>query len=165
MLEQGGIIMKVAVSATGTELSSQVDPRFGRAEYLLIIDTDSRAIVEVIDNKEATGMAQGAGINLAGRAADAGVQTVITGVVGPKAAAVCEKAGIAMVNGASGTVAEAVEQFLAGPQARTTTQARESGAAVPAGPGRGPGCRGNGMGRGKGAGMGAGMGRGRCRRS
>jgi predicted Fe-Mo cluster-binding NifX family protein len=152
--------MKVADSATVAELSSQVDPRFGRAEYLRIIDTDSRAIVEVIDNKEAAGMAQGAGINLAGRVADAGAEAIITGVVGPKAAAVCEKAGIAMVNGASGTVAEAVEQFLADPQARAATPTRGSGAAVPDEPGRGPGCRG-----GKGRNNGAGMGRGRCRKS
>lgn len=30
--------MKVAVSSTGKNLRSQIDPRFGRCEYLIIVD-------------------------------------------------------------------------------------------------------------------------------
>jgi len=33
--------MKVAVSATGPSLDSPIDPRFGRCQYLLIVDSDS----------------------------------------------------------------------------------------------------------------------------
>ena len=32
--------MKIAVTAKGTGIDSQVDPRFGRAAYILVIDTD-----------------------------------------------------------------------------------------------------------------------------
>ena len=42
--------MKVAVTAKSTDLDSPVDPRFGRAAYILIIDTESFAF-EVLDNK------------------------------------------------------------------------------------------------------------------
>jgi predicted Fe-Mo cluster-binding NifX family protein len=106
--------MKIAVSATGKDLSSTVDPRFGRAAYLLIVDPDTKTIVEAIDNQAAGEAAQGAGIKAAGLIADAGAAAVLTGVVGPKAAAVCEKAGIAMLNNITGTVAEAIDQFRAG---------------------------------------------------
>ena len=37
---RGGWVMKVAVSSTGKELESAVDQRFGRADYLVIVDTD-----------------------------------------------------------------------------------------------------------------------------
>jgi predicted Fe-Mo cluster-binding NifX family protein len=152
--------MKVAVSSTGTELSSQVNPRFGRAEYLLVIDTETQAIVEAIDNREAGGMAQGAGINAASRIADAGVRAVITGAVGPKAAVVCEKSGIIMVNGVNGTVAEAVQKFLADSQVSSTEPVKPSGISAPAGPGQGADCRRGGQGRGCGKGPGRGGGRG-----
>ncbi|MFH7319133.1 NifB/NifX family molybdenum-iron cluster-binding protein [Desulfurivibrio sp. D14AmB] len=115
--------MKVAVSSTGKELTSPVDPRFGRADYLLLIETTTGEVVEVIDNRETAAQAQGAGIAAAGRLAEAGARAILTGVVGPKAAQVCERAGIAMVNGASGTVAEAIAKFNATPPPSPTDQA------------------------------------------
>ena len=41
--------MKIAVTSTGSDLDAQVDPRFGRAEYLLIVDTDNLEF-QVIEN-------------------------------------------------------------------------------------------------------------------
>ncbi|NTW77920.1 MAG: dinitrogenase iron-molybdenum cofactor biosynthesis protein, partial [Syntrophaceae bacterium] len=35
--------MKVAVTAKGVMLDSEIDPRFGRAPYILIIDTETLA--------------------------------------------------------------------------------------------------------------------------
>ena len=32
--------MKVAVGSSGKDLNSQIDPRFGRCSYFLIIETD-----------------------------------------------------------------------------------------------------------------------------
>ncbi len=145
--------MKIAISATGKELSSTVDPRFGRAAYLLIIDPDTKTIIKAIDNQAAGEAAQGAGIKAAGLIADAGAKAVLTGVVGPKAAAVCEKAGIAMLNNITGTVAEAIDQFRAGQDAPAprTPSPPQTGS-----PSKTP-CRqkkGKGLGRGKGGGMG-----------
>lgn len=117
--------MKIAISATGKELSSAVDPRFGRAAYLLIIDPDTNTIVEAIDNQAANEASQGAGIKAASLIAEAGAKAILTGFVGPKAAVVCEKAGIAMLNGIEGTVAEAIEHF------RTRQEASQPRKAAP----------------------------------
>ena len=32
--------MKIAISSTGPDLDAQVDPRFGRCEYFLIVELD-----------------------------------------------------------------------------------------------------------------------------
>ena len=146
--------MRVAVSATGKELDCTVDQRFGRAEYLLIVDTESNAIVQVIDNQGAKDAQHGAGINTASLIAQAGAQAILTGYVGPKAAAVCEKAGIVMVNGAAGTVAEAVHHFVntdaAGKDAARPVNRPDSAAAQ------------TGRGMGQGRGLGGGRRQGQC---
>ena len=56
--------MKIAVSAQGPDLNSPVDPRFGRAAYFIIYDTDSRGF-DVLRNVENAGASQGAGIQAA----------------------------------------------------------------------------------------------------
>ena len=43
--------MKIAVTSTGQDLDSPVDPRFGRAAYILIVDADILD-VEVLDNAD-----------------------------------------------------------------------------------------------------------------
>ncbi|MEW6520570.1 MAG: NifB/NifX family molybdenum-iron cluster-binding protein [Thermodesulfobacteriota bacterium] len=155
--------MKVAVSATGKDLDATVDQRFGRAEYLLIVDTGTEAIVQVIDNQAAKNIEHGAGINTASLVAQAGAQAVLSGYVGPKAAAVCEKAGIIMVNNAAGTVREAVRRFAnsaAAGQAAVRPESWPESAAAQAG-GRGMG-QGGGMGQGRG--LGGGRRQGQCAR-
>ncbi|NHV96508.1 MAG: hypothetical protein HA494_01770 [Thaumarchaeota archaeon] len=47
--------MKVAVSAAGGSLDAQVDPRFGRCPYFVIVDTDTMAF-EAIPNTSADAM-------------------------------------------------------------------------------------------------------------
>jgi predicted Fe-Mo cluster-binding NifX family protein len=157
--------MKIAVSSTGTQLDSMVDPRFGRARYLLIVDGISGEISEVLDNSAAIDAAHGAGINAASRIAEAKADVVLSGRVGPKAAAVCEKAGITMLHDMTGTVAEAVRQYLDSQQSQPVKQYETVGAgsSMAAGGGRrgkGGGC-GTGTGGGRGMGRGGGCGRGR----
>lgn len=105
--------MKIAITTEGSELSSPVDARFGRARYFVVCDTDGGDI-EVIDNEQNLNAAQGAGIQSAKHVVDAGVQAVITGNVGPKAFASLQAAGVAVHVGASGTAAEALEAFNRG---------------------------------------------------
>jgi len=141
--------LKVAVSATGTDLEAQVDPRFGRCQYLVIVDTDTMEF-EVTMNSSASAMS-GAGIQTAQTVADKGVQAVITGNVGPNAYQVLSSAGVRIFIGAFGTVREAIESFKNG-------QLREATTPGPAGKGMGPGMgMGGGMGRGRRMGMGRGM--------
>jgi predicted Fe-Mo cluster-binding NifX family protein len=105
--------MKIAVTAQGPEIGSAVDPRFGRAQYFVVVDTDTQ-LAEAVDNQVNLNAGQGAGIQAARRVADLGVQAVLTGNVGPKAYAALQAAGVTVYAGAAGTVGEAVEQFRAG---------------------------------------------------
>jgi predicted Fe-Mo cluster-binding NifX family protein len=106
--------MKVAVSATATHLESTIDPRFGRAAYLLLVDTESEE-VEVIDNSPQAGATQGAGIRAASAIAATETAAVISGTVGPKAFATLEKAQIAVYTAAEEmTVREAVAALSRG---------------------------------------------------
>ena len=69
--------MKIAISATGPAMDSDVDPRFGRCQYFIIADIETGNF-EAIDN--ASGMASGgAGIATAQMIAGKGVQVVLTG--------------------------------------------------------------------------------------
>lgn len=155
--------MKIAVSATGTEIESKVDPRFGRAAYLLMVDSEEMAVTSVIDNQAAAGAAQGAGIKAAGMVAEAGAEAVLSGRVGPKAEKVLQQAGIEIFNEASGTVAEAVSK-VAG-QGGGGQQGVEKAASPVGGMGMGRGGQGQGQGRGRGCGCGQGRGRGRGQQS
>ena len=105
--------MKIAVTSKGTELTSEVDPRFGRARYFIVMDTESDAF-EAVDNEQNLNAAQGAGIQAAQKVAEADVEALISGNVGPRAFATLNAAGIKIYIGAEGTVADAAEQFKAG---------------------------------------------------
>lgn len=105
--------MKIAVTSRGTKLGSEVDPRFGRAAYILIVDTQDMAI-EVLDNKENVNAFKGAGIQAATMIADRGAEVLLTGYCGPNAFRTLEAAGIKVGSDTMGTVAEAVEAFING---------------------------------------------------
>jgi predicted Fe-Mo cluster-binding NifX family protein len=55
--------MKIAVSSTGKNLDSQLDSRFGRCAYYLVVDSDDTRF-EVYPNESAS-MSGGAGIQAA----------------------------------------------------------------------------------------------------
>ena len=105
--------MKIVVTAQGEQMQSPVDPRFGRAKWFIVIDTETGAF-EAVDNKKNFDAAQGAGIQAGRNAAELGVEAVVTGNVGPKAFATLRAAGIKVHTGARGTVQEALEQFKTG---------------------------------------------------
>jgi predicted Fe-Mo cluster-binding NifX family protein len=151
--------MKVAISATGKDLDSVIDPRFGRTSYFVIVDTESGNIVNVINNLAAQGAAQGAGINAATLVAGSGAQAVLTGQVGPRAFEVLQASGIRVISNMSGKVGEAVEQYRKG---AISSPDESPSAAVNSGKTYGPSFGGRGMGgggRGRGiAGGGRGMG-------
>jgi len=105
--------MKLAVTSQGPELTSAVDPRFGRAKYFLVVDTETGEM-SAVDNSVNLNAAQGAGIQAGKNVVALGVDGVITGNLGPKAFATLQGGGVKVYTGASGTVAEAIEQFKAG---------------------------------------------------
>lgn len=105
--------MKVVVTAQGAGLDSPVDPRFGRAAYFVLVDTETGEAT-AHDNARNLNAPQGAGIQAGQTVARLGAEAVLTGHVGPKAFATLRAAGIQVYPGASGTVREAVEALNAG---------------------------------------------------
>jgi len=117
--------MKVAVTAQGRDLNSQVDPRFGRARYFVVVDTDSGEFT-AHDNAKNVNAVQGAGVQAGRAVVDLGVAAVVTGNVGPKAFAALRAGGVQVYLGASGTVKEAVEKLKAG-ELQSTERANVEG--------------------------------------
>jgi predicted Fe-Mo cluster-binding NifX family protein len=105
--------MKVAITSRGTDLGSQVDPRFGRATNFIVVDTETGKFFAT-DNSQNLNALQGAGIQAGRIVIDLGAEAVITGNVGPKAFATLQAGGVNVYIGAVGTVAEVLEKFKAG---------------------------------------------------
>ena len=105
--------MKVAVTSKGKDLESEVDPRFGRAAYVLVVDPDSMNFT-VLDNSENLNALKGAGINAAAMVSESGAEALLTGFCGPNAFKTLNAANIKVANNASGSVRSAVEAFKNG---------------------------------------------------
>ena len=101
--------MKIAVSATGPDLEANVDPRFGRCPYILIVDVEDMK-VEALENAN-TSAARAAGISTGQVVADKGVEAIITGNIGPNAYRVLSAAPIKIYSGVTGTVKDAIEKL------------------------------------------------------
>ena len=105
--------MKIAITSQGQDLNSQIDPRFGRAAYILIVDKE-RHEVEAIDNSANINAFKGAGIQAAATLSKRGVEVLLTGYCGPNAFKTLQAAGVKVVNDVSGTVQDAVDAFNEG---------------------------------------------------
>jgi predicted Fe-Mo cluster-binding NifX family protein len=151
--------MKICVTATGGDLNAQVDPRFGRCQYFVIVDSETMAF-EAMAN-EAIAAPGGAGIQAAQTMVNRGVDVVISGNIGPNAFQVLSTAGVKIATGAYGTVQEATEMYRSGKLgetgASTVAAQADMGATAPVGGLGMGGGRGGGRGRGMGRGMGLGM--------
>jgi len=145
--------MKVCVSSYGKDLNSQIDPRFGRCAYFLIVNTKDMSF-EVFENK-CVSLTSGAGIQAAQFIISKGVKALITGNCGPKAAQTLSMGGIELFDGQTESVKKAIEKYNS-KNLTPTINAEQDVSNIPVNPGRGMG-----MGRGRGSrGCGTGMGRG-----
>ena len=104
--------MKICVSASSGSLDANVDPRFGRCQYFVIVDSETMEFTAV--SNDSSSAAHGAGIQAAQTVANRGAKVVITGNVGPNAFNVLSATGIKIVTGASGSVRESVEKYKSG---------------------------------------------------
>ena len=109
--------MKVAVSATGDELESQLDRRFGRCAFFVIVDPETHEF-ETIQNVS-RGASGGAGVKAAQTLSDSEVDALITGNVGPNAFNALTEAGIDIFTGVSGTVKDAIDKYNDGELSQT----------------------------------------------
>jgi predicted Fe-Mo cluster-binding NifX family protein len=104
--------MKIAVTSTGKTLDSQVDPRFGRAAYFIVVDTETMEFNAFENQNVAAG--GGAGIGSAKTVIDVGAEAVLTGNCGPNAQRTLSAAGVKLYIGVTGTVSEAIELYKSG---------------------------------------------------
>ncbi len=106
--------MKIAISSTGKTLESDVDARFGRCDYFLIVEIKDKKIknVKTIENtaKEQMG---GAGITAGEIVANEKVDVIITKNLGPRAFSVFEQFKTKVYSG-EGKIKDVVQNFING---------------------------------------------------
>jgi len=109
--------MKICITSEGKTLDSKVDPRFGRCQYFIIVETDTLEF-EAIQNPNIEAMG-GAGIQSAQLVASKKVKAVLTGNVGPNAFQTLSTAGIDIYTGVSGSIKEVIEAYKSGKLKKT----------------------------------------------
>jgi predicted Fe-Mo cluster-binding NifX family protein len=105
-------MMNVAISAQGTDWNASVETHFGRARYLLTVDSETGRIA-VHDNIKNLNEVQGAGIRTAQTLVNLGARVLLTGSIGPKALETLRAAGVIVYVGVTGSIAQAIEAFQA----------------------------------------------------
>jgi len=136
--------MNICVTASGEGLDSEVDPRFGRCSYFVIYDPEIRNVKSI--SNAAAFTSGGTGIKAAEIVANAGIDVLLTGTMGPNAFSIFSELGIDVQVGIKGTVREAIRQYEAG-----ELQSIRSPNTTP-GSGMRKGMKGGGMGKGIGRG-------------
>ena len=111
--------MRIAVTTQGNDLGSPIDSRFGRAPKFLVVDTETMRF-DVIANTQSLDLAQGAGIQSAQNVLVHKPDVVLTGNCGPKAFRVLKAAGVKVVVGVKGRIADAIHDYMDGKYAEAT---------------------------------------------
>jgi predicted Fe-Mo cluster-binding NifX family protein len=106
--------MRIAISSTGKDIKSEIDVRFGRCPYFVIVDIEGKKIksTKTVENT-ATAQAGGAGVSAAELVGNQKIDAVITGNMGPRAFDVMAQLGIDVYQ-AEGTIEDVVKQFIDG---------------------------------------------------
>lgn len=104
--------MKIIITASSNKLDQAFNPRFGRADYFILIDSETRAW-EAFPNPAATS-GGGAGPQAVQFISAKGAEIVISGRYGPNAFSALEAAGIQAYIASDGTVNHVLQQFLDG---------------------------------------------------
>ena len=105
--------MKIAITAQDKELSSEIDLRFGRAKWLIVVDTETSDF-QAHNNEVNLNAAQGAGIQTGRNVANLGVEAVITGNVGPNAFKTLNAAGVKIFLAEKQSAQQAIDLYKAG---------------------------------------------------
>ncbi|CEO89148.1 MAG TPA: dinitrogenase iron-molybdenum cofactor biosynthesis protein [Syntrophaceticus sp.] len=104
--------MKIGVTATGKDLESQMDPRFGRCAYFILVDPDTEEF-EAVDNPGVSA-GGGAGIQAAQAFIKQGAEALITGYCGPNAFDVLAAGGIKIYQASEMSVREVLNHYKKG---------------------------------------------------
>lgn len=111
--------MKLAISSQDGNFNTPFSARFGRCEFFIIIDTETR-VWEAKSNPAATARG-GAGAQVVQFLADNGVEATISGRYGPTAFSALDVAGIQTFVAGDGSPAELLDKFLANKLERVDT--------------------------------------------
>ena len=101
--------MKIAMSASGKDLDSNLDLRFGRCPYFIIYDLDTEQFTAMGNKGEGAG--GGAGIAAAQQLIDEKVEAVISNNIGPNAFDLLASSDIKMYKGKNIPCKLLVEMF------------------------------------------------------
>ena len=115
--------MKLAITASTPQINSQLERRFGRCAYFLMVDTETRAW-ESLPNP-AVQASGGAGPQAAQFLADQGVDAIVSGDYGPKAFTALDSAGIQIYSAQEGQAEALLNDFLNGNLERVTESTGE----------------------------------------
>jgi len=117
--------MKIAITAVGKDLDSEVDQRFARAAYYQLFNSDG-TLIEIIDNRRNVYSTFPPRDEVCALLLDKGVGLVVTGrfVLGARKA--LQAAGIRMLQQPLGTVREALQWAIGEKQERNQMQHRVS---------------------------------------
>lgn len=115
--------MKIILTATTPSIDSQVDPRFGRCAYLLVVDTDT--LQWEAHPNPGLNASGGAGIKAAQFVSERKIGAVLSGDFGPHAFNALQAASIAMyLYSDCTTVTQAIERFKHGQLGQIGTPSR-----------------------------------------
>jgi predicted Fe-Mo cluster-binding NifX family protein len=105
--------MKIILTTTSPNIDSEVDPRFGRGAYLLMVNTES--LQWEVNPNPGVNASGGAGIQAAQFVTGQKAEAVLSGDFGPHAFEALQAGGIAMyLYGDCFTARQAIERFKAG---------------------------------------------------
>ncbi|RLD06970.1 MAG: dinitrogenase iron-molybdenum cofactor biosynthesis protein [Chloroflexota bacterium] len=104
--------MIIAISSTDGKFNTEFSPRFGRCNFFIIVDTDTREWES--KPNPALNARGGAGPQAVQFLSGAGVEATITGRYGPNAYTTLEAAGIRAYVAEAGTPEELLDAFLSG---------------------------------------------------
>ena len=104
--------MRILLTAKGNTPDSQIDERFGRAEYFMIYD-DQKDEYEAVENSGKFENS-GAGVRASQFVIDQKVDGLITGALGPKAYMIINDVGIKTWKNQVGTVEEVLNAHRQG---------------------------------------------------
>ncbi len=92
--------MRIAFTSRGNDWNSMIDPRFGRTDFIIVYDEETREI-ELLDNRSVSETAHGAGPQTAKKLIDLNPDVLITGNgPGGNAETVLRKGGFPIYSGA-----------------------------------------------------------------
>jgi predicted Fe-Mo cluster-binding NifX family protein len=107
--------MKIIITAIAPDIDAQVDPRFGRGAYFLVIDSDT--LEWQAEANPAVNASGGAGVQAAQIVGQHGAQVAISGDFGPNAYEALAAAGVQMFLAPAGeplTASEVLARYQGG---------------------------------------------------